>query len=103
MSKNAKQCSSSFYCDKYGDPYKIQIELMDENNYELIFSDCCGEPEDNDYGRDHADVLDVPTLLQKFYQILYCQHTINFMCSRMNKFFKICYSGISHYFFIMLI
>ena len=69
MSKNVKQCSSSFYCDKYGDPYKIQIELMDENNYELIFSDCCGEPEDNDYGRDHAGVLDVPTLLQKFYQM----------------------------------
>lgn len=69
MSKNVKQCHSWIYCGKYNDPYKIHIELMDENNYELIFSDCCGEPEDNDYGRDHTDVLDVPTLLQKFYQM----------------------------------
>lgn len=69
MSKNVKQCSSTFWCDEYGDPYRIMIELMDEDNTELIFSDCCGEPEDNSYGRDHSDILNVPALLQKFYQM----------------------------------
>lgn len=69
MSKNVKQCSSAFWCDKNGDPYRVTIELMDEDNTELIFSDRCGEPEDNSYGRDHAYILDVPTLLQKFYQM----------------------------------
>lgn len=69
MSKNVKQCNSTFWCDKYGDPYRITIEVTDENNTEIIFSDYCGEPEDNSYGRDHTDILDVPTLLQKFYQM----------------------------------
>ena len=69
MSKNVKQCSSSFYCDKYGDPYRIEIDLIDETGAENIFYDSCGEPEDNDYGRDHNDVLNVPALLQKFYQM----------------------------------
>lgn len=69
MSQNIKHCKANVWCDEYGDPYRVQIELTDENNCELIFSDCCGEPEDNSYGRDHADVLDVLTLLQKFYQM----------------------------------
>ena len=69
MSKNVKQCSSAFWCDEYGNPYRIIIELTGENNTELIFSDCCGEPEDNSYRRDHAYILDVPALLQKFYQM----------------------------------
>ena len=69
MSKNVKQCSSAFWCDKNGDPYRVTIELMDENNTELIFSDRCEDPEDNSYGRDHAYILDVPALLQKFYQM----------------------------------
>ena len=69
MSKNVKQCESTIWCGKYGDPYRIIIDLMDENGTETVFADSCGEPEDNDYGRDHTDVLDVPTLLQKFYQM----------------------------------
>ena len=52
MSKNVKECSSTFWCDEYGNPYRIMIELTGENNTELIFLDCCGAQEDNSYGRE---------------------------------------------------
>lgn len=69
MSKNVKKCSSAFWRDKNGNPYRVTIELMDEDNTELIFSDRCEEPEDNSYEKNHKYVLDVPALLQKFYQM----------------------------------
>lgn len=64
-----KECKSFFRCGQYDDVYGINIYLKDEKEEKEIFSDYCGEPEDNSYGRDHTDVLDVPTLLQKFYQM----------------------------------
>lgn len=64
-----KECKSYFHCGQYGDVSSINIYLKDENDEKEIFSDCCGEPEDNEYGRDHTDVLTVPELLERFYQM----------------------------------